>query len=155
MKLLIGLCAFFTPIQGLFIAVGVAIILDTITGVLKVIKVKDLSFKSGGLGAMISKMLLYQATVLLLFPIDYYLLNDIIIGYFKTPYLFTKLCTMALILVELTSIKENIEEAMNVNIWKLVKNGLTRAKAIKQDISEITSRGGSFDDLDEYNKENN
>ena len=57
---------------------------------------------------------------------------------FGFKYMFTKICSIVLILIELISIKENIEEAMNIKIWVMLKNLLKRTKEIKTDINEIT-----------------
>jgi hypothetical protein len=51
--------------------------------------------------------------------------------------MFTKLAAILLLFIELTSIKENIEEAMNVDLWKMIKNLLKRAKELKSDINEV------------------
>ena len=39
--------------------------------------------------------------------------------------------------IELVSIKENIEESFKIDIWKMLKNLLNRAKEIKTDINDI------------------
>jgi hypothetical protein len=51
--------------------------------------------------------------------------------------MFTKLVAIVLIFIELVSIKENIEEALKIDIWKLLKNTLNRAKEIKTDINQL------------------
>jgi hypothetical protein len=137
---LAGLLLFFTPIQGLVITVGMIVILDTFTGIFKSIKLKGWSsIRSRILSNIISKMLLYEICIVLLFPIDKFLLNDLLIHIISVKYFATKLVCIVIILIEGTSIKENIEEAMNVNIWKLIKNILSRAKEVKHDIDEIKS----------------
>lgn len=52
--------------------------------------------------------------------------------------MFTKICAILLIFVELVSIKENIEETFNVDIWQLLKKSFNRAKEIKSNLDEIT-----------------
>lgn len=136
--ILTGLLLFFVQIQGLLVAVGIAIALDTITGVFKSIKLNGLkSIRSRRLSNVVSKMLLYQITIILLFVIDKFLLNEFINIHFTTQFLFTKLVAIILVFIELTSIKENIEEALKIDIWKLLKNTITRAKELKSDINEI------------------
>jgi hypothetical protein len=51
--------------------------------------------------------------------------------------MFTKLVAILLIFIELVSIKENIELALKVDIWKMLKNLLNRAKEVKSDINQI------------------
>jgi hypothetical protein len=131
---------FFVPIYGLLIAVGVAILLDTITGVFKSIKLNGWrSIKSRKLSNVISKMVLYEICILLLFIIDYHILNKFVIKTFNIKFMFTELCAIMLIFIELVSIKENIEASFNIDIWKLLKKTFNRAKEIKTDINEITN----------------
>jgi len=82
-------------------------------------------------------MLLYQTTILLLFVIDKFLLNEFIQINFTIKFMFTKLVAILLIFIELVSIKENIEEALKVDIWKILKALLNRAKEVKEDINQI------------------
>jgi hypothetical protein len=137
---LTSIILFYTPITGLLIGVGVAIILDTITGIFKSIKLNGVSsIKSRILSNIISKMALYELCIILLFAIDYYVLNEFIIKSFSVAYMFTKICAIMLIFVELVSIKENIEKSFNIDLWKLLKNSFNRAKEIKDDFNEITN----------------
>jgi hypothetical protein len=82
-------------------------------------------------------MLLYEVTVLLLFLMDKYLLNEFVILWWGIEFMFTKMCAIVLIFIELVSVKENIEEAYNIDIWKMLKNFLSRAKEIKSDIGGL------------------
>lgn len=128
----------FVPIYGLLIAVGTAIVLDTFTGVFKSVKLKGWkSIRSRKLSNIVSKMMLYEVCVLLLFLMDKYLLNEFVILSFGIEYMFTKICAIFLIFIELVSVKENIEEAYNIDIWKMLKKLLNRAKEISSDINDI------------------
>ena len=71
--------------------------------------------------------------------IDYYVLNEFVIRTFGIDFMFTKICAIMLIFVELVSIKENIEETFGVDLWKLLKKSFNRAKEIKADVNEITN----------------
>jgi hypothetical protein len=53
--------------------------------------------------------------------------------------MFTKICAIVLIFIELVSIKENIEETFKIDIWQLLKRTFARAKEIKSSINEITN----------------
>lgn len=133
-----GLILFFAPIYGLLIAVGIAIVLDTFTGIFKSIRLNGWrSIRSRRLSHIVSKILLYQTTILLLFVIDEFVLNEFIQINFTIKFMFTKLVAILLIFVELVSIKENIEEALKVDIWKILKTILNRAKEVKEDINQI------------------
>lgn len=136
--ILTGLALFFAPIQGLLIAVGIGIILDTFTGIFKSIKLNGwASVRSRKLSNIISKMLLYEVTIILLYVIDKFLLNEFVLQHFTIKFMFTKLVAILLIFIELVSIKENIEAALKIDIWKMLKNLLNRAKEVKQDIELI------------------
>ena len=133
-----SLVVVFFPIYGILIAVATAIVLDTITGIFKSVKLKGWrSIRSRTLSNIVSKMLLYEVCILFLFLIDKYLLNEFIEHAFGFQYMFTKICAIVLIFIELVSIKENIEETFNVDIWALLKSLLSRAKELKSDINDI------------------
>ena len=137
-NVLTGLLLFFAPINGLLVAVGAAIFLDTFTGVIKSIKNKGLSsIRSRIMSNTISKMLLYEMCVIMLYPIDYFLLNELVFNLVSIEYFSTKLTCVVLIFVEGVSIKENIEETLNIKIWNLLKNAINRAKEVKDDISSL------------------
>jgi hypothetical protein len=134
-----SLVLLFVPIYGLLISVGAAIILDTITGIFKSIKINGIkSIRSRKLSNVISKMALYEVCILLLFVMDKFVFNEFIKGAFGFEFMFTKICAILLMFTELVSIKENVEESFNIDIWKLLKSTFNRAKEIKSDINEIT-----------------
>jgi hypothetical protein len=130
------LLLFFAPIQGLIISVGTAIALDTIFGISKAIKLGE-KITSRKLSNIVSKFVLYQAAVLLIFTIDNYLLGEFFKIWFSIPFLFTKTVTIILIFIESVSIKENFEEAFNVDVFKMLKKFLQRSKEIKDDIDVL------------------
>lgn len=134
-----SLVLLFVPIYGLLIAVGAAIVLDTFTGVFKSIKLSGWSsIRSRTLSNIISKMALYEICILFLFVIDKYVLNEFISQWFGFTFMFTKICAILLIFIELVSIKENVEETFKIDIWKLLKNAFLRAKEINTNINDIT-----------------
>lgn len=136
--ILASIVLLFAPIYGLLIAVAAAIILDTFTGIFKSIKLNGFkSIRSRKLSNIVSKMLLYEVCILLLFLIDKFLLNEFIIKSFGIEFMFTKICAILLIFIELVSIKENIEAAFKIEIWPMIKKVLSRAKEIKSDIDDI------------------
>lgn len=137
--LLASILLLFVPIYGLLIAVGTAIVLDTFTGVFKSVKLNGWkSIRSRKLSNIVSKLFLYEVCVLFLFLIDKYLLNEFIVRSFGIEYMFTKICAILLIFVELVSVKENIEEAYKIDIWSMLKKLLSRAKEVKSDIDDLT-----------------
>jgi len=136
--ILSSLILLFVPIHGILIAVGTAIVLDTFTGIFKSIKLKGwCSVRSRKLSHIVSKMLLYEICIILLFVIDKFILNEFIFKWLSIDFMFTKICAILLIFIELVSIKENIEEAYNINIWNLLKKAFLRAREIKTDIDDL------------------
>jgi len=134
-----SILSFFIPVGNILILVGCAIILDTLTGIWKSIKTGQ-QITSRKLSSVISKMLLYQSTVLLFYMLDVFILNEIVIAFFKVPLLTTKILGLTLVSVEIVSINENYRKVMNVDLWSSLKNMLSRAKEIKTDISKVNEK---------------
>lgn len=128
--------AFFMPITGLMFLIGFAIFVDTITGVWKARKLKQ-PITSRGLSSMVSKMLLYEITVILFYLIDYFILNDIILTFFSVPLMLTKMLSLVLVSIEVVSINENYKAVKGIDLWVSAKNLITRAKELKKDADQI------------------
>ena len=138
LQLLAALLLFFAPIQQLVMVVGLAITLDTFTGIYKSVKLGGWrSIRSRKLSNIISKLVLYEVSIILLYPIDKFLLNELLLNVVSVQFFSTKVACVLLILVELTSIKENIEAALKINIWQILKKAINRAKELKDDIDDI------------------
>jgi hypothetical protein len=135
-KLTATIAAFLMPISGLLFLVGFVILLDTITGVWKSIKNK-VKITSRGLSAIISKMLLYEVTVILFYMIDKFILNNIILQFFSVDLLLTKILALILVSIEVMSINENYKAVKGLDLWQAMKNLFSRAKEIKNDLDEI------------------
>ncbi len=135
-KLLGILSAFLMPISGLLFLVGFVIVLDTITGVWKSYKNK-VKITSRGLSAIISKMLLYEVTVIMFYMIDKFILNSIILQFFSVELLLTKVLALILVSIEVMSINENYKAVKGLDLWQAMKNLFARAKDIKKEVNEI------------------
>ena len=93
---LISIClAFFMPISGILIMIGVLISIDTFTGIWKANKLEE-KITSRKLSSIISKLALYEITVIMFFLIDQFILNDIILTFFSVPFMLTKVVTKTL-----------------------------------------------------------
>ena len=69
---LISICfAFFLPISGILLMIGVLIAIDTFTGIWKA-KHQKQEITSRKFSAIVSKLLLYELTVILFYLIDYF-----------------------------------------------------------------------------------
>jgi hypothetical protein len=135
-KLLATISAFLMPISGLLFLVGFVIVLDTITGIWKSVKNKT-KITSRGLSAIISKMLLYEVTVILFYMIDHFILNNIILQFFSVQLLLTKVLALILVSIEVMSINENYKAVKGLDLWQAMKNLFARAKDIKKEVDEI------------------
>ena len=128
--------SFFLPIVGILILIAASVILDTITGIWKAKKLKQ-PITSRRLSAIISKILLYEATVMLFFAMDKFLLNDIVISFFSIELLTTKVLALVLVSIEVISINENYRAIYQKDLWDALKNLFARAKEVTSDFKNI------------------
>ena len=99
--------AFFAPISLIILAVGLAILTDTIVALaLTKSKFTSKRLRHG----ILSKTIAYEASVLLLFLVDYAMINDAMLTVFSVPYVVTKLAGLFLIGIEISSIDEKIRD---------------------------------------------
>ena len=115
------------------------ILLDTIFGIWKC-KKQGTEITSKGLSSIVSKMVLYEAAVILIFALEKFMIGEFVLLFTAIPLFLTKVVATLLVGIELTSISENIEEATGVNIWQKVKDMLGRAKDIKNDVNDILKK---------------
>ena len=139
MQLLAIVSSFFLPISGILILIGVSVILDTLTGVWKARKLGT-SITSRKLSAVISKILLYEVTVMLFYLIDYYILNDIVLTFFSVELMTTKILALVLVSIEIISMNENVKSVKGIDIWQSLKNLFARAKEVTQDFKDINEK---------------
>jgi len=135
-RVMMIIAAFLAPIQGIMITVGICILADTIMGVWKAKKLKE-KITSRRLSSIISKMFLYQATVVLIFAVDKFILNDIIQQFFTVPLMATKLVALTLISIELFSIDENFKAVKKKGFWDYFKELSARAKEVKNETDKL------------------
>ena len=134
---LISICfAFFLPISGILIMIGVLISIDTITGIWKANKLGD-KISSRKLSAIISKLALYEITVIMFFLIDKFILNEIILTFFSVPFMLTKVVALVLASIEVMSINENYKVVKGIDLWQSMKLLFARAKEVKEDLNKL------------------
>lgn len=134
---LISIClAFFIPISGILLMIGVLIIFDTVAGIWKAKKIGE-KITSRRLSDIISKLALYELTVIMFFLIDRFILNDIILTFFSVPFMLTKVVALVLSSIEVMSINESYKQVYNLDLWQAMKLLFARAKDIKDDINKI------------------
>jgi hypothetical protein len=116
--------------------IGVLISIDTITGIWKANKLEE-KITSRKLSSIISKLALYEITVIMFFLIDQFILNDIILTFFSVPFMLTKVVALVLSSIEVMSINENYKVVKGIDLWQSMKLLFARAKDIKDDINKI------------------
>ena len=139
MQLFAIVSSFFLPISGILILIGVSVIVDTITGVWKSKKLGT-PITSRKLSAVISKILLYEVTVMLFYLIDYFIINDIVLTFFSVELLITKILALVLVSIEVISLNENIKAVKGIDLWTSLKNLFSRAKEVTQDFKDINAK---------------
>ena len=138
-KLMAIILSFFLPIVGILILIAASVILDTITGIWKAKKLKQ-PITSRRLSAIISKILLYEATVMLFYAMDKFLLNDIVLSFFSIELLTTKVLALVLVSIEVISINENYFAIYQKDLWDALKNLFARAKEVTSDFKNINEK---------------
>jgi hypothetical protein len=134
---LISICfAFFLPISGILLMIGVLIVIDTITGIWKAKKLGE-KITSRKLSSIISKLALYEITVIMFFLIDRFILNDIILTFFSVPFMLTKIVALVLSSIEVMSINESYKQVYHLDLWQSMKLLFARAKDIKEDLNKL------------------
>lgn len=132
--LVTSLVVFFTPIAPLMLIVAAFIAADTLLGVSKSI-IKKQGFTSHKLSRLIFKMFFYQVVILLLYPIDIFIIASDLFG---QAHFFTKVGTFVLIFVESLSIEENIKALNKERGFQFYFNKLmTTVKKSKEQIVDV------------------
>jgi hypothetical protein len=135
-KITLALIAFLAPIQGILITVGVLILADTILGLWKARKLKE-KISSRKLSQIISKMFLYEGTIILFFMIDKYILGDILQQFFAVEYLLTKVVALVLASIEVFSMDENYRAVRKYGLWHAFKRLVGRARDVKSELKDF------------------
>jgi len=146
LKCLGVLIAFYSPIAGVLLCVGLFIFADTVTGVWKAIKTGKRSSKKMRQG-LVPKMLLYQSAILILFVLDFYILGGIVSIFFKIPYLVTKIGALVLIYIELTSIDENWTIIKGKSLWSSMLDMFKKLKTVKSNVDSLNKTPESPEDV--------
>lgn len=135
-RITIVVLSFLMPIKGILLTIAVSIFADTVVGLWKAKKLKT-PITSRRLSQIVSKMLLYQVTVILSFMIDTFILDVIIQQIFSVPFLFTKMVALTLVSIEVFSIDENIKAVKKTGLFDAFKNLVARSKDIKNEVDKI------------------
>jgi hypothetical protein len=122
--LVVSILAVFAPVVPLLVTVGFLIILDFIVGVYRAWKMNEI-INSRKMGNTISKMLLYQITILSLWVFEIYILGGIL------PV--TKIGAGMIAVTELKSIDESVERLTGIGVWKKLVKVIKRGESETKD----------------------
>ena len=135
-KLLSVIVAFLAPIQGVLLAVGAFIILDSLIGVWRAKKVGQ-KITSRRLSRIIRKMLVYQSTVITFFLLDYFIVNEFVLSFFSIEFALTKIIAVILIGIEIFSIDESFKAATGNGLFGHFKKLIGKIKETKKDVNSL------------------
>lgn len=134
------LWAFFLPVAPLLIVCGLAIVADTVMGLIKAYKIKE-KITSRKLSRVISKMLLYQLTIIVFFFLEKILLYEFVALFSGIDLLLTKIVTTVLISVEILSFNESFTAVAGFSLWdkfvSLVKRGGEAKKLVEDNFGDV------------------
>jgi hypothetical protein len=123
MPMFVAAISIFTPVVPMLLTIGVLIIIDFLVGIYRAFKMNE-QITSRKMGNTISKMFLYQLTIISLFLFETYILGSIM------PV--TKIGAALISITELKSIDESVEKMTGVGVWKklvkIIKRGESETK---------------------------
>jgi hypothetical protein len=112
--LLTLLFVFLTPAIPLLIMTGLAIGIDTIYGIY--CAKKQGRFKSKRASDVVGKLGLYEAVILLLYIMDYFIINSILIDFIGIEFIATKILSVFFCYLEFESISETYKRLHGVSL---------------------------------------
>jgi len=136
-KIVLLVLSFLTPIIPLMLLVAAFILFDTLAGRWKAKKTEGIISKKTS--QIISKMLLYQCTVITLYCIDYLILSQFVATFTDIQFAATKVGCLILIWVELESIDEKYQQVKGKSFWDTIKRFFRRVKEVKNQAQEVIS----------------
>ena len=134
--ILFPLMAWLIPIKPLIILVGFCIFVDTAFGIWKSYKL-NVPITSRRLSNIISKMVLYQSALILFYAIEIFILGDFILLFTSIKLFLTKIISIILVGVEITSISESLKAVTGKSLWQRLKELLRRANNAKKELNEF------------------
>ena len=134
--LLVLIATILTPIKGLLLVTGMAVLLDTIFAIYTTIKLYGCkSYQSTKLFNIVVKSFFYLGSITLAFFIDTHIIgvNKIM----NIDLFLSKVITIFWLYIECKSIDETSQKHGNKPFYIIIKNMLDKAKELKKDINEI------------------
>ena len=138
--LILSLLVFIAPINGILIFVGFAIFMDTAFGLWASYRLGN-PIVSRKLYRLVTKMLTFNATVILFYGIDLYMFGDLLAAFgIGIQFALTKIVGMSLICIEGFSIDEKLQNVYGKGrgIFYFFRKLVGAAKEIKKGYNEVT-----------------
>ena len=125
--------AFFAPIYFMVFLVGLSTIIDTCFGIWKAKSLgEEVNSKICRKG-LIPKIRSYAGIVLLLFVLDYYIVNEFTKLFISIEFVSTKLVSLGLIVIEIKSMDESFEKVKGYSFIGKLYDNLRNIKKVKDD----------------------
>ena len=141
MKLLMMVTIFFAPLFMFLIAIGLAILLDTMFGRWKSSSIGEKVTSKKTRHGVISKVITYNLVAITIFIIDNLAVNEVVLTHLPYEFVLTKSVVIFLIWLEASSIDESYEQVKGYKIsdkfmefLKTIKRLVLRAVQYKQDV---------------------
>jgi hypothetical protein len=132
---LFPIIAFFAPIYFMVFLVGLSTLIDTGFGIWKSKSLgEEISSKICRKG-LIPKLKSYSGIVLLLFVVDYYIVNEFTRLFIDIQFVSTKLVSLALIVIEVKSMDESFEKVKGYSFIGKLYDNLRNIKKVKDDMN--------------------
>ena len=134
--LLVLITTILTPIKGLLLVTGMAVLLDTVFAIYTTIKLYGCkSYQSTKLFNIVVKSFFYLGSITLAFFIDTHIVGiNLIMG---IELFLSKVITIFWLYIECKSIDETSQKHGNKPFYVIIKNILDKAKELKKDINGI------------------
>jgi len=134
-SLLIPIVIFFAPIAWMVFLVGLATIVDTCFGIWRVRNKKE-KFSSKLLRkGLVPKVTSYVSMILILFTIDFHLVNELTKTVIDIEFISTKLLALALLYIEVKSMDESWEAVRGYSFLDKILTSIKRVKKIKNEVN--------------------
>lgn len=134
-SLLIPIVIFFAPIAWMVFLVGLSTIIDTCFGIWRARNKKE-KFSSKLLRrGLVPKVTSYVSMVLILFTIDFHLVNELTTTIIDIEFISTKLLALALIYIEIKSMDESWEAIKGYSFLDKILTSIKRVKKLKNEVN--------------------
>ena len=133
---LITFLSFLSPIWGLALLVGFAVLSDTAYAIYAVVKTKGWkSYKANTLFNIAPKTFFYMGSLLFAFLIDKYIIDtNIVLG---IDLLVSKTIAVLWTYIEVKSIDETSKKLGNRSMYVVIKELIKNARSIKKDVDDL------------------